>query len=35
VDVPKLRANMKHSGSALHVAGVSMLGHWLELVDFG
>jgi GMP synthase (glutamine-hydrolysing) len=35
VDVPKLRASMKHAGSALHVAGVSMLGHWLELVDFG
>jgi GMP synthase (glutamine-hydrolysing) len=35
VDVPKLRADMKHAGNALHVAGVSMLGHWLELVDFG
>jgi GMP synthase (glutamine-hydrolysing) len=35
VDVSKLRASMKHAGSALHFAGVSMLGHWLELVDFG
>jgi GMP synthase (glutamine-hydrolysing) len=35
VDVPRLRASMKQVGSALHVAGVSMLGHWLELVDFG
>lgn len=34
VDVVKLRASMKHAGSALHVAGVSMLGHWLELVHF-
>jgi GMP synthase (glutamine-hydrolysing) len=35
VDVPKLRVAMKQVGSALHLAGVSMLGHWLELVDFG
>jgi GMP synthase (glutamine-hydrolysing) len=35
VDVGKLRASMKSAGSALHVAGVSMLGHWLERVDFG
>jgi GMP synthase (glutamine-hydrolysing) len=34
VDVVKLRASMKQAGSALHVAGVSMLGHWLELVNF-
>lgn len=35
VDVPELRASMKQAGSALHLAGVSMLGHWLELVNFG
>lgn len=35
VDVAHLRASMKQAGSALHVAGVSMLGHWLELVAFG
>ncbi len=35
VDVAKLRSSMKHAGSALHVAGVSMLGHWLEGVEFG
>jgi GMP synthase (glutamine-hydrolysing) len=34
VDVAKLRGDMKQAGSALHVAGVSMLGHWLELVEF-
>jgi GMP synthase (glutamine-hydrolysing) len=34
VDVLELRASMKQAGSALHVAGVSMLGHWLELVNF-
>jgi GMP synthase (glutamine-hydrolysing) len=34
VDVVELRASMKRAGSALHVAGVSMLGHWLELVNF-
>lgn len=34
VDVVELRASMKQAGSALHVAGVSMLGHWLELVNF-
>lgn len=35
IDVVKLRASMKQAGAALHVAGVSMLGHWLELVNFG
>lgn len=34
VDVARFRVSMKQAGSALHVAGVSMLGHWLELVDF-
>jgi GMP synthase (glutamine-hydrolysing) len=34
VDVLELRASMKQAGNALHVAGVSMLGHWLELVNF-
>jgi GMP synthase (glutamine-hydrolysing) len=34
IDVAALRANMKQSGAALRVAGASMLGHWLELVDF-
>jgi GMP synthase (glutamine-hydrolysing) len=34
VDITKLRANMKQAGAALRVAGVSMLGHWLELAEF-
>lgn len=34
IDVLELRASMKQAGNALHVAGVSMLGHWLELVNF-
>ncbi len=34
IDVASLRAAMKQAGSALRLAGVSMLGHWLELVDF-
>jgi len=35
IDVGTLRASMKQAGSAMRIAGVSMLGHWLELVDFG
>ena len=35
IDVPELRSAVKHIGPALRIAGVSMLGHWLELVDFG
>ena len=35
IDVAQLRSSMKQAGGALHVAGVSMLGHWLERVEFG
>jgi GMP synthase (glutamine-hydrolysing) len=35
IDIPELRAAVKHVGPALRIAGVSMFGHWLELVDFG
>jgi GMP synthase (glutamine-hydrolysing) len=35
LDVGELRASVKQAGPALRIAGVSMLGHWLELVDFG
>lgn len=34
VDLAALRTSMKHAGAALRIAGVSMLGHWLELVEF-
>ena len=34
VDLAALRASMKQAGAALRIAGVSMLGHWLELVEF-
>jgi GMP synthase (glutamine-hydrolysing) len=34
VDLAALRASMKAAGPALRIAGLSMLGHWLELVEF-
>jgi GMP synthase (glutamine-hydrolysing) len=34
LEVAALRASMKQAGAALRVAGMSMLGHWLELVEF-
>jgi len=34
VDLSALRASMKAAGPALRIAGLSMLGHWLELVEF-
>lgn len=34
VDLSELRTSMKRAGPALRIGGVSMLGHWLELVQF-
>jgi GMP synthase (glutamine-hydrolysing) len=35
IDVAALRAAVKHGSTALRSAGTSMLGHWLEGIDWG